>query len=75
MRRILASVWLCLVQLLGYVVLVFTLADYARAVGIDSQQSSLLSALFNLGQGLGRPLIGYFSDSFGRINVAGTMTV
>ena len=61
-------------SLLAYVVLIFSLANYARTVGLTAQQASVISALFNLGQALGRPPIGYFSDSIGRINMAGLMT-
>lgn len=61
-------------SLLAYVVLIFSLANYANAIGLDASQASIVSALFNLGQALGRPPIGYFSDSIGRINMAGLMT-
>ncbi|KAK0941307.1 hypothetical protein LTR29_007151 [Friedmanniomyces endolithicus] len=61
-------------SLLAYVVLIFSLANYARTVGLSAAQASVISALFNLGQALGRPPIGYFSDSIGRINMAGLMT-
>lgn len=56
---------------LGYVALIFSLADYAKKIGLDIAQASLLSALVNMGQGFGRPAVGYFSDSIGRINMAG----
>lgn len=58
-------------SMLGYIALVFSLADYGRKIGLDSSQASLISALLNLGQGFGRPPVGYFSDSIGRINMAG----
>lgn len=45
---------------LGYVVLLFSLPNYAESIGLTPQQGSLIGALLNLGQGLGRPLIGYF---------------
>ncbi|KAK0783521.1 hypothetical protein LTR75_014098 [Friedmanniomyces endolithicus] len=61
-------------SLLAYVVLIFSLANYARTVRLSASQASVISALFNLGQALGRPPIGYFSDSIGRINMAGLMT-
>ncbi|KAK4551798.1 hypothetical protein LTR86_010884 [Recurvomyces mirabilis] len=61
-------------SLLAYVVLIFSLANYANAIGLSASQASLVSALFNLGQALGRPPIGYFSDSIGRLNMAGLMT-
>jgi len=61
-------------SMLGYVVLLFSLPNYARTVGLTASQGSTIGAVFNLGQTLGRPPIGYFSDTFGRINMAATMT-
>lgn len=60
--------------MLAYVVLLFSLANYARSTGLTPHQASTISALLNLGQGLGRPPIGYFSDAIGRINMATLMT-
>ncbi|KAI9896623.1 hypothetical protein N3K66_008795 [Trichothecium roseum] len=60
--------------MLGYFVLIFSLADYASTIGLDPSEGALISALFNFGQAIGRPLIGYFSDSMGRMNMAGSMT-
>ncbi|KAF7548462.1 hypothetical protein G7Z17_g7028 [Cylindrodendrum hubeiense] len=57
-------------SMLGYIVLIFSLANYANAVGLDSSKAALVSAIFNLGQAFGRPFIGYFSDRTGRINMA-----
>ncbi|QDS72857.1 hypothetical protein FKW77_007245 [Venturia effusa] len=61
-------------SMLGYIVLLFSLPNYAQSVGLTSRQGALIGALLNLGQGLGRPPIGYFSDSVGRINIAGIAT-
>jgi len=61
-------------SMLGYIVLLFSLPNYARSIGLTAQQGSVIGALLNLGQGMGRPVVGYFSDSFGRINMAGTCT-
>jgi MFS family permease len=61
--------------MLGYFILIFTLASFANHLGLDSSQAALVSALFNLGQAIGRPLVGYFSDRFGRINMAAAMTL
>ncbi|KAF2276202.1 MFS general substrate transporter [Westerdykella ornata] len=63
-----------ILSMLGYIVLLFSLPNYARTVGMTAQQGSIIGAVFNLGQGLGRPPIGYFSDSFGRVNMAASMT-
>lgn len=60
--------------MLGYFVLIFSLANYAMKIGLQASQGALISALFNFGQAIGRPLIGYFSDTVGRMNMAGTMT-
>ncbi|KAK7710660.1 hypothetical protein SLS64_005563 [Diaporthe eres] len=61
-------------SMLGYIALVFSLADYGRSIGLNASQTSVISAMLNLGQGLGRPPTGYFSDSIGRINMAGLTT-
>ena len=60
--------------LLAYVVLIFSLANYANAIGLNASQAANISALFNLGQFIGRTPIGYFSDSVGRINMSMCMT-
>lgn len=62
-------------SILAYVVLIFSLANYANDIGLSASQAAIVSALFNLGQAFGRPPIGYFSDSIGRINMAGMMTL
>jgi MFS family permease len=61
-------------SMLGYIVLLFSLPNYARSVGLTSKQGSIVGALLNLGQGIGRPPLGYYSDSVGRINIAGVAT-
>jgi MFS family permease len=61
-------------SMLGYVVLLFSLPNYARTIGLTAQQGSIVGAILNLGQALGRPPIGYFSDNIGRLNMASSMT-
>ena len=61
-------------SMLGYIVLLFSLPNYALSVGLSARQGSVIGALLNLGQGIGRPLVGVFSDSAGRINIAGALT-
>ena len=56
--------------MLGYVALLFSVANFALSVGLTPHQGSIASALLNLGQGLGRPFVGMFSDQLGRINIA-----
>jgi MFS family permease len=62
-------------SMLGYVVLIFSLPNYANSIGLTAKQASIVGAILNLGQGLGRPPMGYFSDVIGRINMAASMTV
>ncbi|KAL6863221.1 hypothetical protein ACO1O0_003465 [Amphichorda felina] len=59
---------------LGYIILLYSLPTYAASIGLTPTQGAVSSALLNLGLALGRPSVGYFSDSFGRINMAGVMT-
>ncbi|KAL2673781.1 hypothetical protein Neosp_012225 [[Neocosmospora] mangrovei] len=59
---------------LGYVILLYSLPTYASSIGLTPAQGAISSALLNLGMALSRPLIGYLSDSFGRINMAGILT-
>ncbi|CAI7624148.1 unnamed protein product [Penicillium glandicola] len=61
-------------SMLGYVALLFSVANFALSTGLSSHQASVVSALLNLGQGLGRPFVGMFSDRFGRINMATFLT-
>lgn len=61
-------------SMLGYIVLLFSLPNYASSIGLTAKQGSIVGALLNLGQALGRPPMGYFSDAVGRINMAAVMT-
>ncbi|RDW90973.1 hypothetical protein BP5796_02138 [Coleophoma crateriformis] len=59
---------------LGYIVLYYSMPDYATSIGLSSQQGAVIGAMLNLGQGLGRPLVGWCSDEVGRINIASATT-
>ncbi|XP_044718895.1 major facilitator superfamily domain-containing protein [Hirsutella rhossiliensis] len=61
-------------SVLGYIVLLFSLANYANRIGLGASEAASISAAFNLGQAFGRPMIGYFSDRTGRFNMAVLMT-
>jgi MFS family permease len=41
---------------------------------MSQTQGSIVGAMLNLGMAVGRPLIGYYSDAWGRLNMAGLMT-
>lgn len=63
------------VGLMGYMVLLYSLSSYAvQAAHLTQSQAGLLTAVLNLGTGIGRPLIGLASDRFGRIQVAAVLT-
>ncbi|KAI8629122.1 major facilitator superfamily transporter [Xylariaceae sp. FL1651] len=68
------QLWLVL-SLIGYTILVFSIVAYAQAVGLSASQASLVGALFNLAQGIGRPAIGLSSDAVGRLNIANLCTL
>ncbi|KAK7910757.1 hypothetical protein PG985_013238 [Apiospora marii] len=62
------------ILMFGYITLMFSLSDYAKAIGRSDQDAATIPALLNLGAALGRPLIGYASDRLGRVEVAGALT-
>lgn len=62
-------------SIIGYIIVVFSIVDYALQAGFTSEQASLASAMFNLSQALGRPAIGLLSDRLGKMNVAGIGTL
>ena len=61
--------WGCLSEL-GHTVLLYSLPNYARRIGLNAHQGSIVGALINLGLLIGRPFTGYLSDTWGRINLA-----
>ena len=61
--------WGCLSDL-GYAVLLFSLPNYARRIGLIARQGSVVGTLLNLGLMIGRPIVGHSSDMWGRINMA-----
>ncbi|KAJ5899117.1 hypothetical protein N7495_003861 [Penicillium taxi] len=63
-----------ILSMLGYVALVFSVSSYAVSIGLTSHQGSIVAAILNLGQGIGRPLVGMCSDKAGRINTAALAT-
>ena len=55
---------------LGYIVLLYSLPNYAQSIGLTAKQGSVVGAVLNLGLAFGRPAVGLLSDKFGRIDVA-----
>jgi MFS family permease len=63
-----------IVLMFGYITLMFSLTDYATVIGRSAKDSANVAACLNLGTALGRPLIGYFSDRYGRVQIASILT-
>ncbi|KAK3390287.1 major facilitator superfamily domain-containing protein [Podospora didyma] len=59
----------------GYVTLWYSLPSYATSIDLSPSQGSVIQAIMSLMLGLGRPVIGYYSDRMGRINMALCMTL
>ncbi|OOF91361.1 hypothetical protein ASPCADRAFT_518599 [Aspergillus carbonarius ITEM 5010] len=70
---LLVSVWGMSTDL-GYIALIYSLPNYASSIGLTSQQGSVAGAILNLGLAVGRPLVGYISDTYGRITISMAMT-
>lgn len=64
----------CFLSIIGFAILLFSLDDDARSIGLTAQQGSVVTALLNLGQAVGRPTVGLLSDIMGRLNVAAGAT-
>jgi MFS family permease len=62
------------VIMFGYIVLVYSLPDFSRSIGLAQSQGATVNALFSLSNAIGRPCIGLLSDRYGRIEVAGLTT-
>ncbi|KAH8810995.1 major facilitator superfamily domain-containing protein [Xylogone sp. PMI_703] len=62
-------------SVMGYVILVFSIVDYAQDAGFSANQASLAAALLNMAQGFARLALGYVSDIFGRMNTAAFVTL
>lgn len=63
------------VLMFGYIALLFSLSDFALAIGLSRKQATDIVGLLNLGTAVGRPIIGICSDRFSRIDTAGLLTL
>lgn len=53
---------------MGYVILMFSMANFATSIGMSSQQATIALAVFNGSQAVGRPFMGWSSERLGRCN-------
>jgi MFS family permease len=60
--------------MLGYMTLLYSLPNFADSIGLNGSQAAAISAYLNLGIALGRPAVGWASDRWGRIEIAGLLT-
>lgn len=63
------------VSMLGYITILFSLPHFARSIKLSGSQAATIAVLQSFGNVIGRPLIGVFSDRFGRIETAGLLTL
>ena len=62
------------ISMLGYITLLYSLADFAVSIHLSQSQATDVVALLNLGTAVGRPFVGLLSDHYGRIEIAGLFT-
>ncbi|OMP86925.1 putative transporter MCH2 [Diplodia seriata] len=62
-------------SMLGYMTLLYSLSAFGRDVlGLGDGRAAAVTAFLNLGTAVGRPALGWASDRFGRVEVAGVAT-
>ncbi|CAH2353415.1 uncharacterized transporter Esbp6p [[Candida] railenensis] len=64
---VLLGIWFG-ICLLGYILVLFSVSSYGISVGLSAFQGSILTAVMNAGQFIGRPSCGFIADKFGRFN-------
>lgn len=69
-----AAFWLISVFVItcifGYVILFYTLANFATTIGLLENEGAIVSTMVQVGSTLGRPLCGLVGDIYGPITVA-----
>ncbi|KAK6462403.1 monocarboxylate transporter [Scheffersomyces coipomensis] len=53
----------------GYVIVLYTLAQFTTSLGYSEYQGSISAAMLQLGNALGRPCVGLLSDKYGAVTV------
>lgn len=64
-----------ILSMLVYTIVLFSMADYAKSIHMNNSEAAVVTALVNLGMGVGRPCIGWLSDKFGRFNIASIASI
>ncbi|KAK6197440.1 membrane transporter [Scheffersomyces amazonensis] len=63
------------IAVFSFILLLFTMASYAKSNGLNYDQSSVLTSLLNGFQVIGRPLMGITGDKIGRINTTAIVSI
>lgn len=71
---VLVSLWF-LLCLLGYTLMLFSMAAYCSLVGLSAHSASTVTALLNAGQVFGRPSLGIIADRVGRNNLSASVSL
>lgn len=58
----------------GYITLLFSLSDFALSIGLSCDETTNIVGFLNLSTAVGRPIIGFISDRYARVNTAGVLT-
>ncbi|KAF2665263.1 MFS transporter, MCP family, solute carrier family 16, member 6 [Microthyrium microscopicum] len=72
-KVILLLLW-AFISMFGYIALLFSLSDFALAIGLSREEATDIVGFLNLGTAVGRPIIGIMSDHFSRVNTAAVLT-
>ncbi|SCO40020.1 related to monocarboxylate transporter [Fusarium fujikuroi] len=63
------------ISMFGYIVLLFSLSEFALAIGLSHKQATDIVGFLNVGTAVGRPLIGLVSDRLSRVATAFILTL
>lgn len=61
-------------SMFGYIALLFSLSDFALAIGLSPKQATNIIGFLNIGTAVGRPIIGVISDLVSRVATASVLT-
>lgn len=62
------------ISMFGYITLLFSLSDFALAIGLSRRQATDVIGFLNLGTAIGRPIVGITSDYTSRVVMAVVLT-
>jgi MFS family permease len=63
------------ITMFGYIVLLFSLSEFAPAIGLSPKEATDVVGFLNVGTGIGRPLIGFVNYCFSRVATACVLTL